>query len=654
MRLIDWLSRSTPPCASSRWHKRGTRLALEALEERTLLNNRFVVPLAIAADNATTFYSLSAALTTGGLAAGNIIQIESGSAPGNITDANLDTALTATGGNLTIRGNPAVAASELPAFGLSDAVTVGSPNFTLDNVHVNLLGGNVTFLASATGGRILRSILDNQFSVAAADGVLELQSSGAIIRDCVITSYAGAIASNVIQVSPVASAANQIIGNTLASPGLATQNLLEYVGAPVAVNDVVRDNTFFGDTGVASMLFVGAGISALTIQGNTFQDADNSQNAIDLSASTTIIAIRDNLIRLTGAMSTTGIAIQGGGTGTTTSVTVSNNRVSTNGHGNGLRIGPGAGGILNVAVEGNDFHFNAIGVSVLAGGGGPVNGIDLGGGALGSRGANNFRGFTAAASTTAGAIVVSAATAAGPVSAQMNLFAVANPETVIFDQGDDGSKANVIATGNLTGNQAFVQALYLEFLHRAGDPANPNDAGGWVTKLNNGATPASVAQSIGRSAEALGFVVDGLYRQFLNRKSDAGGRAGFVSMLHNGGTLENVITIFVVSAEYRLLFGSDGAFVQSLYIKLLKRRGSDSEVAGWVGALPNLARSAVVAAFLGSAEYRGLVVRSYYADILNRSAAPSAGEVAGWVNSGLDLLTIALAFAGSPEFQSNG
>src|SRR5207248_1587731 len=150
------------------------------------------------------------------------------------------------------------------------------------------------------------------------------------------------------------------------------------------------------------------------------------------------------------------------------------------------------------------------------------------------------------------------ATAAGPVSAQMNLFAAANPETVIFDQGDDGTKANVIATGNLTGNQAFVQALFLEFLHRAGDLANPNDAGAWVTMLNNGATPAFVAQSIGRSSEALGFVVDGLYRQFLNRNSDAGGRASFVSMLQNGGSLENAITMFVVSAEYRLLFGSDG------------------------------------------------------------------------------------------------
>src|SRR5205807_2110849 len=162
----------------------------------------------------------------------------------------------------------------------------------------------------------------------------------------------------------------------------------------IAVNDVVRNNTFLGETGVASSLFVGDGISALTIQGNTFQDPDNSQNAIDISSSTTNIVIRDNTIRLTGAMGTTGIAIQGGS-------------------------------------------------------------------------------------------VVSAATAAGPVSARMNLFAVPNPETVIFDQADSGTLANVDASTPLTGNAAFVQALYLEFLHRAGNLANPNDAGNWVNMLNN-------------------------------------------------------------------------------------------------------------------------------------------------------------------------
>ena len=56
------------------------RLWLEPLEDRTLLNSRFVVPMA-SADNVTNFATLQAALTTPGLNPGDFIQIESGSAP---------------------------------------------------------------------------------------------------------------------------------------------------------------------------------------------------------------------------------------------------------------------------------------------------------------------------------------------------------------------------------------------------------------------------------------------------------------------------------------------------------------------------------------------------------------------------------------------
>src|SRR5439155_12527535 len=249
-----------------------------------------------------------------------------------------------------------------------------------------------------------------------------------------------------------------------------------------------------------------------------------------------------------------------------------------------------------------------------AGGGGSVAGIDLGGGPLGSRGVNNFRGFTAAASATAGAIVVAALTAQGPVQAQGNLFGVASPETVIFDQNDSATLANVVATGNLTGNAAFVQALYLKFLRRIGD-LGPGDAGSWVTQLGMGASPVAVANAIIRSGEALGFVVDDLFRQFLNRDAAPAERSAFVSIFQNGATLEQVTNLFVTSAEYRIQFGSDAAFVQSLYHKLLGRTGSPGEVAAWVNLLPSQGRAGVAASILGSAEYRGIVVRRYYADL---------------------------------------
>ena len=57
---------------------------MECLEERTLLNNRYVVPLPVPVDNFNSFHTLSAALTTAGLTAGNFVQIQLGSSPGSI------------------------------------------------------------------------------------------------------------------------------------------------------------------------------------------------------------------------------------------------------------------------------------------------------------------------------------------------------------------------------------------------------------------------------------------------------------------------------------------------------------------------------------------------------------------------------------------
>ena len=69
-------------------------------------------------------------------------------------------------------------------------------------------------------------------------------------------------------------------------------------------------------------------------------------------------------------------------------------------------------------------------------------------------------------------------------------------------------------------------------------------------------------------------------------------------------------------------------------------------------------------AILGSTEYRTDEVQELYGfryalsasvvslfpNFLHRTAAPGAGEVNGWVNSGLDILTVEVRFAASGEF----
>src|SRR5207245_4232715 len=104
------------------------------------------------------------------------------------------------------------------------------------------------------------------------------------------------------------------------------------------------------------------------------------------------------------------------------------------------------------------------------------------------------------------------------------------PQTVISATG--GATVNATA---LSANAAFVDVLYEDFLRRPGDTTNPNDAGAWVAQLQGGVAPASVANAIARSPEALGVTVDALFLKLLGRGSDAGGRAAFVRFLPNGG-----------------------------------------------------------------------------------------------------------------------
>jgi hypothetical protein len=341
-------------------------------------------------------------------------------------------------------------------------------------------------------------------------------------------------------------------------------------------------------------------------------------------------------------VSTTGIAIIGGDAGTTTSATIGNNVVAATPNGTGLEIDVNAG-TVNVSVQGNDFHGVSVGVKILAGAN-SVAGIDLGGGSQGSLGGNDFRSFTAPAT---GAVFATGT--AGTIEAQNNIFAVSNPQTVITATGGVTVKATA-----LTANAAFVQTLYLDFLRRTGDLSNPNDAGGWVTLLGQGMSSTAVASGIARSAEGLGVAVDGLYHRFLGRDADPAGRAGFVTSLQAGGTLEGVIRAMLASPEYQSRFPTDSSFVQSLYQSLLHRTGSSAEVSQWQALLSQLGRAGEAQGFLSSQEYRNLEVVDDYTQLLHRAQPPSAAEVDGWVGTGLDILSIDTLMAASAEFQLNG
>jgi len=463
--------------------------------------------------------------------------------------------------------------------------------------------------------------------------------------------------------TPGGGSSNLISGNTfLCLAGNKNLELGYDYGAAVPVTDQVVGNSFL-TTGGATLnfaIYVGESVTGLTIRSNTISTASNIGIFVSGAAPQGLQLIA-NSINLGGGNGDIYIS----GSTTAVSCFISGNQLSSNNLSPGLVFNL-ASGTLFAKVQGNDFQDNVIGVEVT--GTGSVAGIDLGGGSQGSLGGNDFRSFIASSTPSIAAILTQAGST-GTIFAQRNLFSsrAISPGTVCYTVG--ASIDPSINSTALTGNAAFVETLFIDFLHRAGDTTNPADAGGWVNALNGGGlNQGQVANDILRSAESLGDILDRLYLKILGRQADPVGQTAFVNLLENGGTIEQVTIDMLSSAEYAADTGSDAAFIQSLYYKILGRIPSNVEVQGWLNALPSLGRAGVASGFLFSAEARGDAVEQLYGaplaspisvasllpDLLQRTSPPSAGEVAGWVNSGLDLLSLEAALAGSGEFFNNG
>jgi hypothetical protein len=296
--------------------------------------------------------------------------------------------------------------------------------------------------------------------------------------------------------------------------------------------------------------------------------------------------------------------------------------------------------------------------------------VDLGGGAGGSLGQNNFKTFTAANAKNniaASIFVTGTGGATATVSAKNNLFTDANPAGTTRDSanntaagglfpGADGTIAGVNTT--LTGANATVAALYLVYLDRA---ASASDLAFW-----SGLPSPAAAGGIIRSQEALTNLVESFYVRYLSRAADSGGLSFYVGQMLSGTTEEAVIVEFVTSTEFLNRSAGPGspAYIAALYSKLLGRAASTAEIDFWNGVIGSLGNAGVANLFVHSGEFRGLQVGALYGNppnravivpnLLHRTTAPSSAELSFWVNSGLDLLTIQADFGASAEFAANG
>lgn len=208
----------------------------------------------------------------------------------------------------------------------------------------------------------------------------------------------------------------------------------------------------------------------------------------------------------------------------------------------------------------------------------------------------------------------------------------------------------------LTAPERFVQALYLDDLGRAGAVA---DLDWWVGVLNGpGGSRAVVAAGIAGSFEARDHLVKTWYQTYLGRPATNGEELGLVNLLQSE-TQEQVLSQLLGGAEFyhraQLLASSgtaDQRYVQSLFLLLLNRTASASEVAAWANVLPQLGNQGAALAIEHTTEYRTDLVAAYYSTLLHRQAA--AADLSWWALSSLDAASILIGFESSAEFYSNG
>lgn len=96
-------------------------------------------------------------------------------------------------------------------------------------------------------------------------------------------------------------------------------------------------------------------------------------------------------------------------------------------------------------------------------------------------------------------------------------------------------------------NDGFVSALYHDLLHHAADPTGK---AGWMDQLNRGATRASVAGSIRRSAEAQGLVVQAATKLLLGRAATGPEQTNLANAMVHGLTFQAMQGSLIQTDEY--------------------------------------------------------------------------------------------------------
>jgi hypothetical protein len=392
-----------------------------------------------------------------------------------------------------------------------------------------------------------------------------------------------------------------------------------------------------------------------SVHDNAFAGDASSQVAMEVRSNSDQVSIANNQIALTGAGAPFGIVLinTGGAAGNILGAKVLDNEVSTGGIGTGLYMNIfGTGAAFSAQVEGNDFHGNKVGVDVngVPGATGAGN-IDIGGGsnAFGtSKGSNNFRGFDGVNGHFA--ITLHNTDAGTSLQAKSNIFdAGMNPNNVVKDSFNGGGTGTVFVSPALDADHAFVQNLSLTLLGKAGDLTPGGEIDQWVAKLPK-LGRKGVAKAIMYSDASLTRIVDKVFSDYLGRNATATELTTWVGLLKKGLTLSRLESKILTLPEYMSRINTD--FVQSLYLNVLHRPATSTELAKGYAQLPSLGLRGFADTITGGKLRRADFATNLYRDLLHRD--PVGTEVTTLTSKSSNLLVQQLLVLSSDEYYAHG
>jgi SdrD B-like domain/Right handed beta helix region/Putative Ig domain/Domain of unknown function (DUF4214) len=219
---------------------------------------------------------------------------------------------------------------------------------------------------------------------------------------------------------------------------------------------------------------------------------------------------------------------------------------------------------------------------------------------------------------------------------------------------------NLFGSGsNTDANTAYIRGLYFALLGRDANRQLPQSNGTsisevqyWLNQLNSGMTRDQVAQAIVDSQEHRGLEVDSYYETYLHRSESAAEQAFWVNVFESGADEATVVEGFLDSQEYQLEHVSDSSYVQDLYIDVLGRFGSASELTAQEAALASgVSRQALAQMFVQSDELDQLAVTSFYGAYLHRAPDPKDVFWLNMLQSGQSLGAVQAGILGDPFYQ---